>query len=57
MFVPISDCGRNVIDENSGVDKLISLLKSQLQNTAEGSEKLRTVAVGFLLNLTNTHGE
>ncbi|XP_050393873.1 rap1 GTPase-GDP dissociation stimulator 1 isoform X1 [Patella vulgata] len=50
-----NDAGRNVIDESDGIKLLTDLLRSQLKVDREGSEKLRTIACGFLLNLTNTH--
>ncbi len=49
--------GRNAIDEENGVLRLLDLLKCQLDNPAEEAARLRMVACGFLLNLTNTHGE
>ncbi|ESO89034.1 hypothetical protein LOTGIDRAFT_228970 [Lottia gigantea] len=52
-----NDAGRNVIDELNGIKLLTDLLRSQVKIDIkdEGSEKLRTIACGFLLNLTNTH--
>lgn len=37
--------------------KLLSLLKSKIKSEEEGADRLRTIACGFLLNLTNTHGK
>ena len=51
-----TDMGRNKVDEHDGIQTLLTLLRSLLSNSEEGSDKLRTVACGFLLNLTNTHG-
>ena len=49
--------GRNKVDEHDGIQILLTLLRSLLSNTDEGADKLRTIACGFLLNLTNTHGK
>ena len=45
------------MDEHDGIQILLTLLRSLLSNTEEGADKLRTIACGFLLNLTNTHGK
>ena len=45
------------MDEHEGIQTLLTLLRSLLSNTEEGADKLRTIACGFLLNLTNTHGK
>ena len=45
------------MDEHDGIQILLTLLRSLLSNTDEGADKLRTIACGFLLNLTNTHGK
>ena len=52
-----ADVGRNKVDEHEGIQTLLTLLRSLLSNTEEGADKLRTIACGFLLNLTNTHGK
>lgn len=38
------------------MSKLLSLLKSKIKSDEKGSDRLRTIACGFMLNLTNTHG-
>ena len=52
-----SDVGRSEVDEHDGVARLIDLLKSHLRSSADGSDRLRMIACGFLLNLTNTNGQ
>ena len=44
------------MDSFDGMSKLLSLLKSKIKSDEEGSDRLRTIACGFMLNLTNTHG-
>lgn len=53
----ISDVGRKIVDENDGVEILLRLLRYMLSNTEPESEKLRTIACGFLLNVTNSNGK
>ena len=48
--------GREEVDRNNGLHSLIELMKAQLNSAQDGSAKLRIVMCGFLLNLTNTHG-
>ncbi|XP_063444231.1 rap1 GTPase-GDP dissociation stimulator 1-B-like [Mytilus trossulus] len=50
-----NDEGRNAVDSFDGMAKLLSLLKSKIKSEEEGADRLRTIACGFLLNLTNTH--
>ncbi len=45
-----------MVDKNGGVTKLTELLKTNLNTSGELTSRLRTVACGFLLNLTNAHG-
>ena len=52
----VSDRGRDAVDERGGVQNLLAVMKNFLGKTEQGSNKLRIVACGFLLNLTNTHG-
>ncbi|CAD5116094.1 DgyrCDS5020 [Dimorphilus gyrociliatus] len=49
------DCekARRIIDENEGIAALLGILRENLCSRYETSDKLRTVALGFLLNLTN----
>ncbi|KAL3877381.1 hypothetical protein ACJMK2_035099 [Sinanodonta woodiana] len=47
--------GREVVDASNGIEILLKLLKSSVKNTKTDADKLRTIACGFLLNLTNTH--
>ena len=46
-----------MVDQMDGVSRLIGLLKTYEDSSADGADRLRMVACGFLLNLTNTHGE
>ncbi|XP_048256916.1 rap1 GTPase-GDP dissociation stimulator 1-like isoform X1 [Haliotis rufescens] len=50
-----NDAGRNAVEEANAMKQLLDLLRTQLKNDAEGADRLRTIACGFLLNLTNTH--
>ncbi|KAL4239957.1 Rap1 GTPase-GDP dissociation stimulator 1 [Mactra antiquata] len=50
-----NDVGRGVVDENNGISILLNLLQSLLSNTNDGADKLRTIACGFLLNVTNSN--
>jgi hypothetical protein len=53
----LTDIGRAKVDEDDGISILLMLLNSLLGNTKSGTDKLRTIACGFLLNLTNSNGE
>lgn len=53
----ISDTGRSIVDDNDGIPTLLSLLQSLLTNNKDGTDRLRTIACGFLLNVTNTNGK
>ncbi|XP_064612236.1 rap1 GTPase-GDP dissociation stimulator 1-B-like isoform X1 [Liolophura sinensis] len=50
-----NDIGRNAVDSLDGVSELLELLKCQLTNEDKDADRLRVIACGFLLNLTNTH--
>ncbi|KAK3091335.1 hypothetical protein FSP39_019020 [Pinctada imbricata] len=50
-----NDGGRNAVDKEDGIHTLLVLLRSRLKSTDTGADRLRTIACGFLLNLTNTH--
>ncbi|XP_060551393.1 rap1 GTPase-GDP dissociation stimulator 1-like isoform X2 [Ruditapes philippinarum] len=50
-----NDIGRAKVDEDDGISILLTLLNSLLGNTKSGTDKLRTIACGFLLNLTNSN--
>lgn len=51
------DMGRNAVDEHDGILLLLKLLREHVKTTEDGADRLRTIACGFLLNVTNTHGE
>uniref|UniRef100_K1QHY6 Rap1 GTPase-GDP dissociation stimulator 1-A n=1 Tax=Magallana gigas TaxID=29159 RepID=K1QHY6_MAGGI len=50
-----NDIGRNAVDENDGILLLLKLLREHVKSTEDGADRLRTIACGFLLNVTNTH--
>lgn len=50
-----NDTGRSIVDDNNGIPTLLTLLQSLLSNTKSGADRLRTIACGFLLNLTNSN--
>ncbi|XP_052767707.1 rap1 GTPase-GDP dissociation stimulator 1-like [Mya arenaria] len=50
-----NDLGRGIVQDNNGIEILLSLMRTLLSNTEDGSDRLRTIACGFLLNLTNTN--
>ncbi|XP_048763708.1 rap1 GTPase-GDP dissociation stimulator 1-like isoform X2 [Ostrea edulis] len=50
-----NDFGRNAVDEHDGILLLLKLLREHVKTTEEGADRLRTIACGFLLNVTNTH--
>lgn len=49
-----NDSGRHMVDSENGVEILLQLLRSQLDQSADGAARLRLVGCGFLLNLANT---
>ncbi|KAK2186270.1 hypothetical protein NP493_207g02024 [Ridgeia piscesae] len=51
-----NDSGRHMVDSENGVEILLQLLRSQLDQSADGAARLRLVGCGFLLNLANTQG-
>ncbi|XP_014679540.1 PREDICTED: rap1 GTPase-GDP dissociation stimulator 1-B-like [Priapulus caudatus] len=51
------DAARQAVFELHGTDRLVTLLRAQLHSREPGADKLRLIACGFLLNLTNAHGE
>lgn len=50
-----NDEARNCVDENDGLQTLLNLMKGIDSNNGSDVTKLRTVACGLLLNVTNTH--
>ncbi|XP_041362294.1 rap1 GTPase-GDP dissociation stimulator 1-like [Gigantopelta aegis] len=50
-----NDAARNAMDEADTMKNLLGLLRSQLHSEVDGAQRLRTIACGFLVNLTNTH--
>ena len=46
-----------MVDQANGIQKLLQVMKTYLGRSGEGTNKLRIVLCGFLLNLTNTHGK
>ncbi|XP_053392610.1 rap1 GTPase-GDP dissociation stimulator 1-like isoform X2 [Mercenaria mercenaria] len=50
-----NDIGRRIVDDNDGICILLRLLRSLLSNTKCEADRLRTIACGFLLNLTNSN--
>lgn len=53
----LADLGRSAVEKCDGIKTLLSLLQALLSSKHDGAEKLRTIACGFLLNLTNSNGE
>ncbi|KAJ8318282.1 hypothetical protein KUTeg_003373 [Tegillarca granosa] len=47
--------GRDLVGANNGITVVLTLLRSLVKNEEPSAGKLRTIACGFLLNLTNTH--
>ncbi|KAL5018526.1 hypothetical protein ScPMuIL_004248 [Solemya velum] len=50
-----NDLGREAVDAANGIHTLLQLLRSNAKTEGAESNRLRTIACGFLLNLTNTH--
>ncbi|XP_052235417.1 rap1 GTPase-GDP dissociation stimulator 1-like isoform X3 [Dreissena polymorpha] len=50
-----NDLGRSAVEKYDGIKTLLSLLQAQLSSKHEGADKLRIIACGFLLNLTNSN--
>uniref|UniRef100_T1IU20 UNC-45/Cro1/She4 central domain-containing protein n=1 Tax=Strigamia maritima TaxID=126957 RepID=T1IU20_STRMM len=50
-----NDQARMLVNEHRGTETLLQLLKNCLLDEFKGSEQLRVIATGFLLNLTNTY--
>lgn len=59
MYYITSDEARLAISQCSGLKALLSLLENRLMTVEKGSanERLRTVACGFLMNLTYGNGK
>ncbi|KAK7475192.1 hypothetical protein BaRGS_00033593 [Batillaria attramentaria] len=52
-----NDVGRTAVNEGDGISKLLELLQKNITNTQDGAAKLRVIACGFILNLTNECGQ
>ncbi|CAH1795499.1 unnamed protein product [Owenia fusiformis] len=48
-----NDEGRTEVEKNGGLKKLLDVLTSHISNTQTDADKLRMIACGYLLNLTN----
>lgn len=48
-----NDVGRTAVNTGDGMVTLLSLLRHNLTSTQEGASRLRVIACGFILNLTN----
>lgn len=57
FFLYFADLGREAVDAANGIHTLLQLLRLNANVEGSESDRLRTIACGFLLNLTNTHGE
>lgn len=57
VFVAVADEGRAAVNEGGGMAALLSLLQRYISSTEDGAGKLRVIACGFILNLTNECGE
>ena len=57
LTIYFSDQARSAVDTEGGIASLVRVLREYAECKEEGADRLRVVACGFLLNLTNSNGK